>query len=450
VRHVVVTQYKSRTVKLARPFASTIVGAPEIADVLPLSDRALYIQGKKIGTTNVSVFDQDKRIIAVLDIEVTVDARNVAEQIRASTGASGIRVTSANGEIELSGEVRDAVIADRAVSVVKAANPNVPIINAMRISPSQQVMLKVQYLEVTRAAERDLGVNWYVANGAGNRGFNTGLGNSISSPTTPGSLPLFQAIGTFAGGTTSLPFGVAIANLVNSSAGSVNAMITALENKGLVRELAEPDLVALSGDTASFLAGGEIPVPSVQSTVGTTPTISVEYKPFGVQLTFMPTVLANGIINLRLTPSVSQLDFSNAIEVSGFTIPALTKREARTTVELRDGQSFAIAGLLQDQGRRNMAQLPWIGNLPVLGTLFRSTAFQQQESDLVVIVTPHLVEPAAPGQRIATPFDETLPGNDIDMFLLGQEEVRKPQLEPLAIGGHLNGPSGDIMPVDSN
>jgi pilus assembly protein CpaC len=462
VRHLTVTQFKSRTIRLSRPFSSTVIGSPAIVDVLPLSDRALYIQGKKVGTTNVSLFDQDKRVIAVLDIDVVIDAANVSEQIRASTGATGIRVSSVNGQIVLRGNVLNAVIADQAVSIAKSANPNVPIVNAMHISAAQQVMLKVRYLEVTRDAERDLGVNWFVANGAGNRGLNTGLGTptgsgnlvqtppTLNPPSTPGALPLFQAVGTFAGSTTSLPFGVAIANLVNNSAGSVDAMITALEQKGAVRELAEPDLVALSGDTASFLAGGEIPVPSVQSTVGATPTISVEYKPFGVQLTFMPTVLANGIINLRLTPSVSQLDFTNGIIISGFTIPALTKREARTTVELRDGQSFAIAGLLQNEGRRNISQLPWIGSVPVLGTLFRSTSFQQQESDLVVIVTPHLVAPAAPGQRIATPLDETLPGNDVDMFLLGQEEVRKQQSEPLATGGHLPGPSGYIMPADPN
>jgi pilus assembly protein CpaC len=187
----------------------------------------------------------------------------------------------------------------------------------------------------------------------------------------------------------------------------------------------------------------------VQSTVGTTPTISVEYKPFGVQLTFMPTVLANGIINLRLTPSVSQLDFNNAVTVSGFLIPALTKREARTTIELRDGQSFAIAGLLQNEGLRNISQVPWLGSVPVLGALFRSTSYQQNETDLVVIVTPHLVQPAAPGQRLATPMDGLLPGNDVDLFLIGQSEVRKKQPETVAAGIPLRGPSGYIMPADT-
>lgn len=452
-RTVSLPQNKSRTVRFDRPFSSTIIGAPEIADVLALSDRVIYIQGKKVGTTNVSVFDQDKRLIAVLDVDVTVDTQSVAAQIRSSTGGGGIRVASNNGQVVLSGEARDAVSADKAVQIAKASTPNVPVINAMRVSPSMQVVLKVRFLEASRDAGRDLGVNWFVANGAGNRGLNTGLGAATQvgqSPTaTPGGLPVFQTLNTFAGGGTSLPFGVALANLVNNNSTSIDVLISALETKGLVRRLAEPDLVALSGDTASFLAGGEIPVPVVQPSSGTSPLITVEYKPFGVQLTFVPTVLGSGIINLRLTPSVSELDFSNAVIVSGFRIPALTKREARTTIELRDGQSFAIAGLLQTEGLRNIAQVPWIGSVPVLGALFRSTSYQQHETDLVVIVTPNLVQPGGPGQRIASPLEDPMPGNDVDLFLIGQSEVRKKRTEALATGGHVRGPSGYIMPADA-
>ncbi|HWK95892.1 MAG TPA: type II and III secretion system protein family protein [Pseudolabrys sp.] len=452
-RRISVPQNKSRTVRFDRAFASTVIGLPEIADVLALSDRVVYIQAKKIGTTNVSVFDADKHLVAVLDVEVTVDTQTLAAQIRESTGVSGIKVGSSNGQIVLSGEARDAVVADRAVQIAKATTPTTAVINAMRVAASQQVMLKVRFLEVTRTAERDLGVNWFVANGSGTRGFNTGLGAPSqvgqSPAATPGGIPLFQALSTFAGGTTGAPFGVALANLVNNNNARVDLMITALEDKGLIRRLAEPDLVALSGDTASFLAGGEVPVPVVQPSSGASPLITVEYKPFGVQLTFMPTVTTNGIINLRLTPSVSELDFNNAVIVSGFRIPALTKREARTTIELRDGQSFAIAGLLQNDGSRNMSQVPWIGSVPVLGALFRSTSYQQNETDLVVIVTPQLVQPAAPGQRLATPVDGTLPANDVDLFLVGQSEVRKKQPLPLAKGASFQGPSGYIMPTEA-
>jgi pilus assembly protein CpaC len=451
-RHVVVAQFKSKTVRFDRAFLSTVVGAPDIADVLPVSDRLIYIQGKKIGTTNIAVFDKDKNLIAILDVEVAVDTQSLAAQIRSGTGSTGIHVGSNNGQVILTGVAANAVMADRAVSIAKATTPNIPVVNAMSVVSSQQVMLKVRFLEASRDAGRDLGVNWYVANGSKTRGFNTGTGGASQvgqSPTaTAGGLPLFQTAGTFVGSTTSSPFGVALASLVNTNRGSVDLLVSALETKGLVRRLAEPDLVALSGDTASFLAGGEIPVPIVQPGGGTTPLITVEYKPFGVQLTFVPTVLANGVINLRLTPSVSELDYTNAVTVSGFQIPALTKREARTTIELRDGQSFAIAGLLQTEGLRNISQVPWIGSVPVLGALFRSASFQQHETDLVVIVTPHLVAPGTPGQQLTSPLEQRLPGNDADLFLMGQTEVGKKYKDYVTSGGGLQGPYGFLMPGD--
>jgi pilus assembly protein CpaC len=224
-------------------------------------------------------------------------------------------------------------------------------------------------------------------------------------------------------------------------------MVSALESKGLVRKLAEPNLVALSGDTASFLAGGEFPVPVVQPGSGTN-SISVQFKRFGVELTFMPTVLAHGIINLRLTPSVSELDFTQGVQISGFQIPSLTKREARTTVELRDGQSFAIAGLLQATNKGDISQLPWIGSVPVLGALFRSTGYQKNETDLVIIVTPHLVQPGAPGDRLASPLDSRLPGNDVDKFLMGQLERKKEYADYVTSGGGVNGPYGHIIQIE--
>ena len=175
------------------------------------------------------------------------------------------------------------------------------------------------------------------------------------------------------------------------------------------------------------------------------PVITIQYKPFGVQLTFNPTVLENGIINLRLAPSVSELNFAQAVTISGFNIPSLNKREARTTVELRDGQSFSIAGLLQIDNRRNVSQLPWIGSVPVLGALFGSKPFSGSETDLVVIVTPHLVAPAVPGQQLASPLDNHVPTNDVDFFLMGQMEQRKEYREYVTSGGDIQGPYGHII-----
>jgi pilus assembly protein CpaC len=256
-------------------------------------------------------------------------------------------------------------------------------------------------------------------------------------------VPVFRSLNALLSG--SQPFGVALASIVNNGT-TVDVLVNALEQKGLIRRLAEPDLVALSGDTAAFLAGGEFPVPVVQpGSFGSTSTVTIEFKPFGVQLTFLPTVLANGIINLRLTPSVSELDFANSVLIAGTQIPSLFKREARTTIELRDGQSFAIAGLLAAHSRRNISQLPWIGSVPVLGTLFRSSQYQNDETDLVVIVTPHLVAPAAPNQPMATPFDKKIPTDDIDFFVLGQMERSKEYSDYVTRGGGLQGPYGHMI-----
>jgi pilus assembly protein CpaC len=362
--------------------------------------------------------------------------------------------------------------------VAKSLVPDGTVVNAMTVAPAQQVMLKVRFLEVERSASRELGVNWFGANNAGNRGFNTGLGglgniagnagsptqplgrigigaggpvdasgNAVGSTTTgsgaPG-LPIFSTAGTLLSGAA--PFGIALANLASKGA-TLDVLLTAMETKGLIRRLAEPDLIALSGDSASFLAGGEYPVPVCQaaSTVGGACAVTIQYQPFGVQLSFNPTVLDNGIINLRLAPSVSELNFAQAVTINGFNIPSIDKREARTTVELRDGQSFSIAGLLQTDNRRNVAQLPWIGSVPVLGTLFGSKSFVASDTDLVVIVTPHLVAPAVPGQRLATPLDNAVPSNDVDFFLMGEMEQRKDFRAYVTSGGGIQGPYGHII-----
>jgi pilus assembly protein CpaC len=469
VRHIVVTVNKSRTLRIEKPFASAVVGSPDIVDALPMSDRTLYIQGKKVGTTNVSVFDPSQQLIGVIDVEVTLDTGNLQEKIRASTGSGGIRVGSSNGQIVLSGVAGNAVAAERAVQVAKSlVAEGGTIVNAMSVAPAQQVMLKVRFLEVERTASRELGVNWFGANNGGNRGFATGLGgvtqpggrpavtgvdasgNPVPAPGSPAGsgaigLPIFtQAAGTLLSGAT--PFGVAVANLASKGA-TLDVVLTALETKGLVRRLAEPDLIALSGDTASFLAGGEYPVPVCQAaaTIGGACAVTIQYQPFGVQLSFNPTVLENGIINLRLAPSVSELNFAQAVTINGFNIPSINKREARTTVELRDGQSFSIAGLLQTDNRRNVAQLPWIGSVPVLGTLFSSKSFVAMDTDLVVIITPHLVAPAVPGQRLASPLDNAMPSNDVDYFLMGQMEQRKAFRDYLTSGGNIQGPYGHII-----
>ncbi|MFQ3453786.1 type II and III secretion system protein family protein [Bradyrhizobium sp. UFLA01-814] len=478
VQRVKVTINKSRTFRVDTAFSSIVAGSPDIADVKSLSDHLIYVQGRKTGTTNVILFDSSMKQIGILDVEVTLDIGNLQQNIQSGTGTRGIRVSSSEGQVVLSGMAADAVAAERAMTIAQGSVPkDAIVVNAMSVAAPQQVMLEVRFLEVSREAGRDLGVNLYAANANGTNVGNTGLGGftgigrvpiggvthtnptgninridpNIAVGSTPtGSLPVLQTVGSLigsAGGVAAPPFGSLLTSILRTSNGSsVDLLITALETKGLARRLAEPNLTTLSGDAARFLAGGEIPVPVASSPVpGALPTVSIDYKKFGVELAFVPTVLSRGVINLRVEPSVSELDFTNAVSIAGTTIPALTRRDARTTVELRDGQSFAIAGLLQTRNRQDVSQLPWIGSVPVIGTLFSSKSYQQQETDLVIIVTPRLVAPAAPGQQLASPLDSRLPANDVDFFLNGQMEVRKRYDDYVNSGGDVKGPYGHII-----
>jgi pilus assembly protein CpaC len=455
-RHLVLIVNKSRTLRVDRTFTKVVVAGPDIADVLPMSDRTIYIQPKRIGTTNISLFDENARIVGVIDLEVNIDVATLQQKINGSTGSRGIHVASVSGQVILSGLATDSVAADRAVQVAKALSPE-GVVNAMQVAPSQQVMLEVRFLEVVRDAERHVGVNLIGATPGPNgvkRGFMTGRNETIVSNIPNGStgIPLLQTLNSLVGtATPAAGFGTLLTNVFTSANGAtLDVLITALEQKGLVRRLAEPNLITLSGDPARFLAGGEFPVPVAATTQGGIPTITIEFKKFGVELAFVPTVLARGVINLRVEPSVSELDFTNAVTISGTTIPALTKRDARTTVELRDGQSFAIAGLLQTRSAKNIDQVPWLGSVPVIGALFRSSGYLQNETDLVIIVTPRLVGPAVPGQRVASPLDSRLPGNDVDFFLNGQPEVRKRYTDYVAAGGELKGPYGHIVVPEYN
>jgi len=481
VQRVKVIVNKSRTFRVDTAFSTIVAGSPDIADVKSLSDHLIYIQGKQTGTTNVILFDSSMKQIGILDVEVAIDTANLQQNIHTGTGTRGIRVSSAEGQVVLSGTATDAVAAERAMSIASGmVAKGGTVVNAMSVAGPQQVMLEVRFLEVNRSAGRDLGVNLFAANANGTNVGNTGLGgtgaigrtriggNSINTATSvttngvtnttstassnnvgaspAGSLPLLGTVATLASGAT--PYGSLLTSILRLNNGmSIDSLVTALETKGALRRLAEPNLMALSGDAARFLAGGEFPVPvaSTAGTAGLVPTVTIEFKKFGVELAFVPTVLSRGVINLRVEPSVSELDFQNAVQIAGTIIPALTRRDARTTVELRDGQSFAIAGLLQTRNRQDVSQVPWIGSVPVLGTLFRSSSYQQEETDLVIIVTPRLVAPAVPGQRLASPLDSRMPANDVDFFLNGQMEVRKRYNDYVNSGGEVKGPYGHII-----
>ncbi|MFO1148338.1 MAG: type II and III secretion system protein family protein [Alsobacter sp.] len=410
---------KSESYRLDAPFADVLVGSSDIADVIPLSDRQIYVLGKKIGTTNVTLYDRNKRLLNVIDVDVRMDTTNVESKIRSSSGSRNIRVGSVDGKLVLSGTADDAQAVDRAMNVAAGLAP-AGVVNALNVNSSQQVMLKVRFVEASRDAARALGIRWdFLAPGKA-----AGSIGSIAASTknTFAGAAIADAISSASGAP---PFASVIGRLISNNNGTLDVALSALEEQGYVRRLAEPNLVAISGQSADFLAGGEFPVPVSASTTNGFPTTTIEFKEFGVGLSFTPTVLADKVINLRLEPTVSELDYTNAVRLQGVEIPGLVKRRAKTTIELRDGQSFAIAGLIQAQSARALEQVPWLGTVPVLGALFRSPSFQQKETELVVIVTPYLVRPVAPGRQLKTPLDTTLPGNDLDYFLNGRAEIKK-------------------------
>ncbi|MCW5680304.1 MAG: type II and III secretion system protein family protein [Xanthobacteraceae bacterium] len=384
---------KSENIRTNTSFLDIVVGDPEVADVMPLTDRTLSVLGRKIGLTRISVYGEGKVLVGVFDIEVSHDTQQIAAAIRAQFPEAKVRVSTVNGRILLAGLVTDGIMLDRIMTFAKQFSPDV--INSMSVAAPQQVMLEVRFVEASRNAGRELGVRWDV------------VGNNIAA--TAGTAGLLSG---------STPFGVAIGTLLNKGV-RVDAMIQALEDRGVARRLAEPNLVALSGDTASFLAGGEFPFPVAAQNN----QITIQFKKFGVGLAFTPTVLSGGLINLKIEPEVSQLDPTNTVQVGNVSIPSIIVRRATTTIELRDGQSFAIAGLLQSNTTTAAAQLPWIADVPVLGTLFRSAQYQKKETDLVIIVTPRLVQPARPGDRLRTPLEATVPPNDNDLFVNGRMEV---------------------------
>jgi pilus assembly protein CpaC len=431
---------KTEDVRTDASFIELVVADPEIADVSPLTDRTLSILGRKSGTTRVSAYSEGKKLVGVFDIEVTYDTSLLQATLDRHFPGSRIRATSVNGRIMLAGAVHDASTVDKAVTLARQFGPD--IINTMTVLSPQQVMLEVRFIEAKRQAGRELGIQWNPT--ASNGRFMGNIGSRQQAnrlPITPtsatagadawkqpgirsgganigaGDLPISQivAAGVLSG---AAPFGFLIGKLITNGL-SVDVLINALEQKGMARSLAEPNLTALSGDTASFLAGGEFPVPVPQG-LG---AVAITYKKYGVGLAFTPTVLADGVINLKIEPEVSELDFSNQVLIADKPVPPLIVRRASTTVELRDGQSFVIGGLLQSQGKTAQEQLPWLGDVPILGALFRSAAYKKEETDLAIIVTPRLVRPVRPGDKIATPLDSTLPPNDVDLFLMGKPEV---------------------------
>ena len=410
---------KSQVIRADRPYSKALIGNPEIADVLPLSDSSLYVLGKKTGTTSLTLYDRANHLMAVVDIVVGPDVITLKRQLSELMPGDVVSARISNESVILEGMVSSAVAADKAVQIAETYAPG-KVVNLLGIGSSQQVMLEVRFAEVKRSALKQIGLGWQFLGEdtagviGGDASLTPDVGDSDSDGNTDeGVLRLGSIANSFA----------IISRTFRAFGADFNVTLDALERKGAITTLAEPTLVSLSGETASFLAGGEFPVPVVQS--GNSDSISVEWKPFGVSLAFTPTVLADGVINLIVQPEVSAIDPTNTIIASGQRIPGVVTRRARTVVEMRDGESFALAGLIRKDFQDTIRQVPYLSSIPIIGALFRSTGFQNDESELVIIVTPRLVQPARAG-TLKVPTDRAGPPHEADLFLNGRTDTGVP------------------------
>lgn len=412
----------------AQRFAEVSVANPAIADVAALSDQTIYILGKANGVTTLTLLGEGGKLITNVEIRVTPDLSEFKQRLREVLPTEQIEVREANGGVILSGVVSGARKIDTAMNLAaRYAGENVT--NLMNVGGTQQVMLKIRFAEVSRSASKSLGLNFgALFNSDGGR---TGITGQTNQFGQNGNVP--------GGGFVDGSGGFGLARVFTSVGGVVfDVVLNALEQRGVARTLAEPNLVALSGDTAEFLAGGEVPIP-VATEDG---SISVTFKPFGIAMSFTPTVIDGDLINLELETEVSALDTSVQVTAAGISLSGFTTRRARTTVELRDGQSLSIAGLLQEEFSDGKTQVPWLGDLPILGTLFRSSDFARNQSELVIIITPHLVTPVD-GDQLSLPTDRMRIPNEEELFLYGQLEGDSPAAEVASQG--LDGSYGYVL-----
>lgn len=434
---------KGELLRLDRDADTVFVADPDIADVKIKSARLIYIFGKVPGETSLYAVDAEQHIITNKPVVVKRDVGRLQAAIDQLVPDGSVEVRAIDDSLVLSGHVDSPGEAEEAR---RAARPFVAddkqLINHISVDAPNQVSLQVRVAEVQHNVVKELGINWDALGKVGSLALGFAVGSPVAVAGTFGGPVNVRNAGV--GGTTDSLIGE-----FNTPNQHFDSVIDALDQSGLVNILAEPNLTAMSGETASFLAGGEfpIPVPQTQGSAGGGTTITVQYKPFGVALAFTPVVLAGGRISLRVRPEVSQLTNTGAVQVNGFSFPSLTTRRAETTIELGSGQTFAIGGLLQNNITDSLNGLPGLKDLPVLGALFRSTQFQRNETELVILVTPYLVRPVS-DKRLATPRDGFVPPNDYDMYMrYRQERPSAPGTQPPLgpNGSAAVGPAGFIL-----
>jgi pilus assembly protein CpaC len=381
---------KTVLVDTANPIRRIAVGLGEIAETHAISRTEIMVSGKTAGETSLIIWDTlGGRQFFNVKVSASASASNsnmdaIRRQLRTELPGQTVSVTFDNNMVFLRGTVKDLTSSARAVQIASSAGKVVNLLNVKLPPLDPQILLKVRFISVDRTKALQLGINM----------FNNGLGNAIGSVSTGQFTPPL----TTSAATT-------IANNENITAifpglGNVGATITALSTKGVTEVLAEPNILAVNGKEASFLAGGEYPYPVAQAAAGGTATITIMFKEYGIRLNFIPVVTPRGTIRLQVAPEVSSLDFTNAVELSGFEVPAITSRKMKTEVELADGQSFVIAGLLDNNETETFQKIPFLGDIPILGKFFQSMSKNKTNTELIVLVTPEIVAPIHAGEPL--------------------------------------------------
>jgi pilus assembly protein CpaC len=404
--------------KLPAAMTDLFVADPGVADVQVRSSNQLYVFGKSAGTTSLYATNAAGKIIYSTNIKVGQNIDSIGEVLSLAMPSAQVRATPLNGVVLLTGTVAAPEDVEEASRIVQAyVGDGTRIISRLKTATPQQVMLRVRFAEVSRSISKDIGFNMITRDVSGG-GFLFGLFKG--APGTIEDVIVEDINGNPIGTATEYTFNTNPEKYAIGAAGrllglDVLSQLELAENNGRATILAEPTLTALSGETASFLAGGEFPIPLSQS-LG---QVTVEYKQYGIGLAFTPTVLEDGRISMRVRPEVSELSDLGSIRLNGFSVPGVSTRRAETTVELGSGQSFMIGGLLRNTGNNSIDKAPWLGDLPILGALFRSTSFRRQETELVIIVTPYLVKPISDSQ-IALPTDGYRHANDAQRVIMGR------------------------------
>jgi pilus assembly protein CpaC len=407
---IVVPKDKSAAFRLDYPASEIVVAQPDTLSLVATTDRSFYVRGKALGVTNILIYDAQHRLAQVVDVRVGYDVGGLEADLNSALPGEAIHVSNFAGGVLLTGEVSTTSVAARAAAIAERYAPK-GVENDLTIRTGQQVQVDVRVIEASHSAIKDLGLNINVQS-LGGFTFSTGgaLPSGIQPQATVGISHQFGAW-------------------------NIDANLQALEQKGVIRELARPNLVAMSGQEATFLAGGEFPIPIPSGNLGTT---TIEFKQFGVKLNVTPTVEDNGTIQLKVAPEVSELDPKDGINIQGFQVPAISTRRASTQIELRDGESFAIAGMFQRNYSSTINQIPGASNIPVLGALFRSADWQRNETELVIIVTPHLTAPVRDINQLPNPLKETQEQTAVDVILDGKSTGPLPP-----------NPEGELYPVNA-